>query len=223
MSRAAGDQASKRAESIEVLTRKTLVYRLIRTLCRIYLGGRHRMLVEGREHLPRKGGALLVANHQSFLDIPLVAAASPRHVSFVARKSLGDSKPLAWVMRQCGATLIERGAADRRALREIDEHLSGVDLVTMYPEGTRTTDGTVGEFKGGFLVAARRAGVPLVPIAITGSHAIWPRGRRWPGPGRIALRFFPPIDPGGPEALAEVRRSILEGAGEGPAGGHDSP
>ena len=85
------------------LTRKTIVYRVIRAACILYLGLRHRMKVEGLEHVPRKGGALIVSNHQSYLDIALIAAAVPRHVSFVARRSLADSKPLAFIMSQCGA------------------------------------------------------------------------------------------------------------------------
>ena len=106
------------------LVRKTLVYRLIRTGCILYLGLRHRMKVEGRENVPERGGTLVVANHQSFLDIPLIAAALRRHVCFVARRSLAESKLLAFIMRQCGAVLIDRGETDRGALREIAAHLA---------------------------------------------------------------------------------------------------
>ena len=95
----------------------------------IYLVGRalsygamclwNRVRVEGREHIPREGGVLVVANHQSYLDISLVAGALRRHVVFVARDTLQRSRFLAWVMRGSGAILIHRGAPDRAALREM--------------------------------------------------------------------------------------------------------
>lgn len=199
----------------QVLVRKTLVYRICRTVVGLYLRLRHRMVVEGLEHLPSQGGALIVANHQSVLDIPLIAASTPRHVSFVARKSLADSRLLGFIMRECGAVLIERGAGDRGAMRAMVEHLRRGDLVTIFPEGTRTLDGRVGEFKGGALLAARKAGVPIVPASIRGSYGIWPRSRRFPGPGRIAVRFSPVQAAGGAEALARVREEVAAGVGQG--------
>ena len=69
-------------------------YRVVRGGLRAWLTLYHRMRVEGREHLPREGGFMLVSNHQSFLDIPLLASATPRHLCFVARDTLARSKPL---------------------------------------------------------------------------------------------------------------------------------
>jgi 1-acyl-sn-glycerol-3-phosphate acyltransferase len=198
-----------------VLTHKTLVYRICRTAVRLYLRLRHRMLVEGLECLPTDAGALIVANHQSVLDIPLIAASTPRHVAFVARKSLANSRLLGFVMRECGAVLIDRGAGDRGAMRVMVEHLRRGDLVTIFPEGTRTIDGRVGLFKGGALLAARKAGAPIVPASIRGSYAIWPRSRRFPGPGRLAVRYSSPMPAGGGEALVRVREVVASGVGEG--------
>lgn len=195
--------------------RKTLVYRLIRAACLLYLTLRHGMEVEGREHVPAEGGALVVANHQSYLDIPLIAASLDRHVCFVARRSLADSKLLAFIMRQCGAVLIDRGSTDRVALREIAEHLGAGDLVAIFGEGTRTHDGSVGEFKGGARLIARKSPVPLVPASISGSWKVWPRGRKLPGGGRIGVRFSAPVDPGTENALEKVRERVVAGLGPG--------
>jgi 1-acyl-sn-glycerol-3-phosphate acyltransferase len=214
-------RSEKVDDSTAPLTRKTAVYRLIRLTCILYLELRHRMRVEGREHLPATGGVLVVANHQSFLDIPILAAVIGRHVCFVARSSLAASPLLAFIMRQCGAVLIDRGGGDRGAMREIGAHLTAGDLVVIYPEGTRTEDGSVGEFKGGVLSIARRAGVPMVPTAIEGSHSIWPRGRRWPGPGRIGVQLLEPVDPRASGALEKVRRAIVEALEGG--GGSSGP
>lgn len=209
------DVATSEPAAAPVFVHKTLVYRLCRGAVWLYLHLRHRMRAEGLEHLPAEGGALLVANHQSFLDIPLIAASTRRHVCFVARRSLAETAWLGFVMRQCGAVLIDRGSADRAALREIGEHLERGDLVAMFPEGTRTRDGSVGEFKGGVLLAARKAGVPVIPAGIRGSFAVWPRSRRAPGPGRMAVRYAPGLDAKAPEALETLRERILAAVGDG--------
>lgn len=206
---------SKTVEELELFTHKTLVYRICRRGMLIYLTLRNRMVVEGREHIPAEGGALIVANHQSVLDIPLLAASTQRHIAFVARKSLADSKLLGFIMRQCGAVLIERGAGDRAAMREMVEHLKRGDLVAIFPEGTRTHDGSVGEFKGGALLAARKAGVPILPASIRGSYDIWPRKQRLPGGGQIGLRYSEMETAVGKTALESVRAKVVAGVGAG--------
>lgn len=199
----------------EIFTHKTLVYRLVRTTVWLYLKLRHGMVVEGALNIPKRGAALIVANHQSVLDIPLMAASTGRHISFVARETLANSKALGFIMRQCGAVLIRRGAGDKAAMREMVEHLERGDLVAIFPEGTRTHDGTVGDFKGGALLAARRAGVPILPAAIRGSFKIWPRSRRLPGPGRIAVRYLGMLPAEGKQAIVPVRAAVVEGVGSG--------
>ena len=218
MSSASQEAARGAEERSEIFTHKTPVYRLCRGGSWAYLRLRHRMRVEGLEHIPSEGGALIVANHQSFLDIPLIAAAVPRHISFVARRSLADSALLGFVMRQTGAVLIQRGEPDRAALREMQEHLAAGDLLAIFPEGTRSADGRVGEFKAGAALAARKARVPLIPAAIRGSFDVWPRDRKRPGPGRMAVSFHPPVEANAPGALEEVRARILSSVGDGSFG-----
>ena len=177
-----------------------------------------RTTVEGREFVPREGGAILAANHCSWLDIPLMGhAATPRHVGFVARKTLAESRTLGFIMRNSGALLIERGSADRAALRAIGEHLDAGDLVAIFPEGTRSFDGRLGDFKGGALLAARKAGVPVIPCGIEGAYHAWPRDRRYPRPARIHIRFGEPIDPAQPGALERLRSRVAELSGQATA------
>jgi 1-acyl-sn-glycerol-3-phosphate acyltransferase len=196
---------------LKIFVHKTLVYRLCRGGVWLYLKLRNRMRVEGREQVPAEGGALIVANHQSVLDIPLMAASTSRHISFVARKSLAKSWLLGFIMRQCGAVLIDRGAGDRTAMREMVEHLTRGDLVAIFPEGTRTQDGSVGEFKRGALLAARKAKVPLLPASINGSFGIWPRTQKFPGRGRISVRYSPLLPADGENALSGVRSAVVAG------------
>jgi len=199
--------------SAPVLVDKTLTYRIVRSavhlLLRVFFG----LEVRGRGHLPQQGRIVLVVNHQSFLDIPIIAAAAARrHVSFLARDSLARWKPMAWLMRQCGAVLVRRGQADRRAVKEMIEHLEREDCLCVFPEGTRSRDGRLGEFKGGALIAARRTHAPVVPVAIEGVLDVLPRGRRLPRAARITVNIAPPLDGTTPDALerahAEVARML---------------
>ena len=174
--------------------------------------------IVGRENIPAQGGSLLAANHQSFLDIPLFAySVWPAHVAFVARDTLARARWLDYVMARCGTVLIRRGQADLAAIRRIAAHLEAGDRVAIFPEGARTQDGSLGTFKKGAVLAARMAGVPIVPCAITGSYEAWPRSRRLPRPHAIRLCFAPPVDSSLPDALDRVRASIETLLGSPPA------
>ena len=197
------------------LTHATPVYHLGRALCCLELGLLHRFVVRGREHVPQTGGCLVVANHQSFLDIPIVAASMKRHVAFVARDTLARSKFLAFLIRQSGSVLVKRGSADRAALESIIDHLRAGDCVAVFPEGTRTRDGSLGEFRAGALFAARRAGVPLIPAGIVGAIDAMPRDALLPRLRRIEVRFAAPVPPDTEDAFERVRAAIAERIGDG--------
>jgi 1-acyl-sn-glycerol-3-phosphate acyltransferase len=197
------------------ITEPTLTYRTGRLLLRIYLALWHRLVVENAAAIPAQGGFLLVCNHQSFLDIPILSVAVPRHVAFVARESLARSRVLAFLMEQSGSVLVRPGAADRRALRSMLAHLELGDCLAIFPEGSRTRDGSLGDFRGGALLAAQRAGVPIVPAGIRGAFAAYPRDAALPRPARVAVRFGAPIPPADPDALEICRQRILEMVGDG--------
>jgi 1-acyl-sn-glycerol-3-phosphate acyltransferase len=194
-------------EAGELVLTKGFTYHCCRTLSRAWvgLGG---CTVEGLENVPDEGGVMIVANHRSFLDIPLVAASLTRHVTFVARQSLADSWLLAQIMKRCGTVLVKRGASDRAPLRRMTAHLKAGDCLTVYPEGTRTRDGRLGEFKAGALLAARQARVPIVPAAILGTDDSWGRQHRLPRPAPTSIRYLAPISARDPDALAKAREAI---------------
>lgn len=197
------------ADSAEpLLTRKTLVYRLCSISSWLYCKIWHRLEVRGVEHIPKTGGAVIASNHQSHVDILIYGGCVPRHVSFVARDTLANQKWLAYVMRQCGAVLIQRGASDRKALRAMADHLEAQDLVAIFPEGTRTDDGSLREFKGGALLAARLAKVPIVPAGISGAFQAFPRGVAIPRPRKIRVSFGAPIDSALPDAQERLVAAV---------------
>lgn len=198
-----------------VLVHKTWAYRAARLCTRVAWSVLFRARHEELQGIPAVGPALLCCNHQSFLDIPLVSHLTQRHIAFVARDSLAESRPLGWLMRQCGAVLIARGKPDRAALREMLAHLEAGDLVAVFPEGTRTRDGSLGELRAGALLAARQARAPVVPIGIRGAFEAWPRNSALPRPRPIAARVGTPVDPLAEDALEQVRRQLQALIGDG--------
>lgn len=191
-----------------LLTRATPVYRLCQAvtgLLLLLLGG---WRVKHRERVPADGPLLLVANHQSYLDIPLLALAmGRRHVCFVARDSLASSRFLAFVMRQCGAVLVRRGSSDREPLRAMIGHLDAGDVVAIFPEGTRTEDGQLGEFEKGALWLAKKTEAPVVPVGIHGTYGALPRNRKLPRFSPMRVTFGWPVPR---ESLGELRRRVAE-------------
>ena len=193
-----------------VLTRRTLTYHLLCTTAKLGSRTFFPTRFEGREHLPSEGPLVLCSNHQSYLDIPLIAAGVRRHVSFVARDSLARSPILARIMERCGAILVRRGESNHGALKEMVAHLAAGDCLCIFPEGTRTKDGSLGEFRRGALLAARRGRAPVVPVSIGGSFEAWPPGQGLPRPNRVTIRFGEPVDPREQDALEIVRGRVAE-------------
>lgn len=167
----------------------------------------------GVENVPAKGGALVVANHGSFLDIAAIAKTCPRRVSFVARENLVDIPVLGFLIRHWGPILLRRGAIDVAAIRAVVESLRAGNLVVLFPEGTRTRDGELQRFQRGFALAVRRAGVPILPVGIAGSFEAFPRTRKIPRlRGRLVVSYGPPFALPAherPEDLDTVASAIL--------------
>ncbi|MCZ6596992.1 MAG: lysophospholipid acyltransferase family protein [Planctomycetota bacterium] len=209
------EKQRRRAQAPELRTAKTPFYRFVQPLLRAWFRTVHGFRVEGLDNLPETGGVMLVANHQSYLDIPLISASTRRHVCFVARETLVRSRFIAFLIRQSGGILVRRGVPDRAALREMIRHLESGDCVTVFAEGTRTRDGSLGEFRRGPFKVARQAGVPVVPCGIRGAYRALPRGSRWPRRGRIALRYAPPLDSADPDVLDRTRTAIAAMIGAG--------
>jgi len=188
----------------------------------VWLGG-IRLRVRGSEHLPQGQSAVFIANHQSNFDIPILYGGLPLQFRWLAKKELFDVPLFGLAMKRCGYIPIDR--SDRRkamhsitaAAKQINEGTS----VVVFPEGTRTPDGELKEFKkGGFLIAVK-AQVPVVPVAIRGSYRVMPRNRWRIEPGLVEMEIFPPIITAGMKnsdldrLMSEVRLPIaglLEGA-----------
>ncbi|MDA8358708.1 MAG: lysophospholipid acyltransferase family protein [Actinomycetota bacterium] len=152
--------------------------------------------VEGREHLPTHGPAVLAANHQSFCDsffLPLVVR---RKVAFLAKAEYFDSWKTAWFFRAAGQIPIQRsgGSASERALATARQVLAGGKLLGLYPEGTRSMDGRVHRGRTGVAGLSREIGVPVIPVGILGTEAVQPVRARLMRPfHKVTIRFGAPM------------------------------
>ena len=165
----------------------------------------------GLEHLPSQGGILVVSNHQSYLDPPVCGSVTiDRPYTIIARESLFRFAPFAALIRSFGAVPIERGSGDMGALRTALKHLAAGRCVFMFPEGTRNEDGRTKAFRPGVALLARKAGVPIVPMAIEGATDLWPKGARLPAPtGWLEVEVGEPIPPETVRAWAREGSDVL--------------
>jgi 1-acyl-sn-glycerol-3-phosphate acyltransferase len=152
------------------------------------------MRATGRENIPRTGGVLLVSNHQSYLDPPIIASYLDREMHFMARRTLFRNPLFGALIGRCNAFAIERDSADVKGVRKAIDRLQRGNILLVFPEGTRTRDGTVGPMKAGIGMLAERAAVPIVPVLIEGAHEVWPKGS-FPRLGKIRITFGHPLEP----------------------------
>lgn len=138
----------------------------------------------GMEKVPLEGGLLVVANHASYLDPPIVGAALPRELYYLARRTLFRHPLFARLIRAYHAIPVELERPDPVGLRAVLRALRKGRAVLLFPEGTRTPDGRMGEARMGAGFVACHAGVPILPVRIFGTYEVLPRHRKWP-------RFFP--------------------------------
>lgn len=158
---------------------------------------------EGHHHVPRQGPALLIANHQSFMDPLLVGLAVRRHAVFLARQTLFHHRWLAWLMRSLHAVAVNQEGFAREGLKKILEQLTAGRAVGIFPEGERTPDGHMMPLRPGIHLLIKKLAMPIVPIGIAGAYDAWPRWRAYPIPAplflpaqkrTIAVSLGPPID-----------------------------
>ncbi len=154
----------------------------------------HRWDVHGAENIPLTGGCLIASNHASFMDPPAVGCASrKRMVRFMARDTLFKKGVGEWLMKGLHAIPISRDRGDVGALKRCIQFLRKGDCVAIFPEGTRSRDGSLGEAKAGIGFLIMSAGVPVVPVYIAGTFAAFPRGASWPRPYKVRVYIGKPI------------------------------
>ncbi len=140
----------------------------------------------GRSNFPRTGPALVLANHQCFLDPILISLAAGRPLAFLARSTLFTGGTFDYMIRTYGAVPIDRDNA-RDGIRVTLDCLNQGRAVLVFPEGERTFTGDMTPFKAGVALLIEKAKVPVVPVGLAGAFALWPRTDYWPGLSPLVL------------------------------------
>jgi 1-acyl-sn-glycerol-3-phosphate acyltransferase len=171
-----------------------MTYRFLRgimkTLCAAILFGR--IHVEGREHVPERGGLLVVGNHVGMIDPPLAGALIKRDdVYFMAKSEHFAGAFKNWLFRGYHAFPVIRGTADRRALSHSLDLLGAGNVLVLYPEGTRDRALRKAHAGAGFI--AQRAGVPILPMAVWGTEQVLRKGSKIPRRAHVYVRFGRPF------------------------------
>ena len=182
--------------------------------------GGWKLRVEGMENLP-SGGAVLVANHQSVVDIPMLLSAFPRSVGFLAKHELGEIPLFGKAMAAAGNLFVDRDDPRDavRMLREAGARLRDGRLMVVFPEGTRSGDGVIGEFRPGAFFLAQKSGAPIIPVYLDGGYRAIPKGGFRVRHAELLVRVLPPLSPGegaggSKERIAAAVRARLVREGE---------
>ena len=186
-----------------------------------FAGTGMRVRVDGLHHLPA-GTCVVVANHASYLDGPLMHAALPAHFSFVIKGEMSRVPLAGFLLRRIGSEFVERQNRHRggRDTQRILGRAAAGQALGVFPEGTFVAEPGLMRFQSGAFLAAARAGLPIVPAVIRGTRQALGADDLLPAPGRITVELLPPLPPPANEKPAiqaardAARAAILERLGE---------
>jgi 1-acyl-sn-glycerol-3-phosphate acyltransferase len=171
--------------------RLVVSYQIIKALIQLAMLLLTRTRVRGCERAPRSGGAVVVCNHIAAVDPAILVGVFPRPLVLMS-KIENDRGALKLFMRLVGAFTIRRGKIDREALHRAEATLAAGRLLCVFPEGTRSDAGLT-EAHGGAALLASKAGVPIIPVAITGTPRIFGRRFPWIGLPRVTVTIGEPF------------------------------
>lgn len=152
--------------------------------------------VNGIENLPAGGSLILMSTHKSHFDIPVLVSEVPRQFRIVGKDVLFKIPIFGWILSAAGYVRVDR-SDPKQAFASLDraaESVAGGMPLLIFPEGTRSPDGTLGSFKKGGFVLATKAGAPVVPVVVDGTFHVLPRSSLRVCPGPVKVTFCPPID-----------------------------
>ena len=165
-------------------------YVVLRLLFMIFYGVRF----YGGHNLPESGSAILISNHQSHFDPPLLAVGLHRRLNFLARKSLFKFKPFAWHIAMLDAIPLETNGIGFAGIKEAIKRLKNGEIILVFPEGARCWDGNIAPFLQGSLTLAQRTKSTILPAAVCGCYEAFPRTKKFPIPwGKIRVVYGKPI------------------------------
>jgi len=190
------EKGKANAEEKPAFEKPGLVFRLVRAILRafIFLYFRFRPSYRGKRG-PYPKPLVVVMNHQSYLDPVLAGCAVPCKLRYLARTTLFRNRLFAALIRSLGAVPIDREGGGYAGLNTALKLLGRGEAVLLFPDGTRSRDGSIGKFKPGFVWLAQKAGAHVLPMVVSGAHEAWHRTAKFPRPRKIRLLVLEPIPP----------------------------
>lgn len=143
-----------------------VVYWLCFFLINIYLKIIHHWKIKGKDNVPKEGKLIVVSNHVSYLDPPIVGCAINRKLHFMAKEELFEKKWFGFILKLIGSFPVKRGTPDKSAIRNSLKVLKEEKVLCMFPEGTRMKKGKLGEAKPGVILIALMSKSPILPVGI---------------------------------------------------------
>jgi 1-acyl-sn-glycerol-3-phosphate acyltransferase len=147
----------------------------------------------GAEHVPKKGGVILAANHASYLDPPIVGSGLDRDINYLARQSLFRFPLIGRLLVSWNSVPVDRDGGGARGLKNILDRLLGGAGIILFPEGTRSRDGKLQPAQAGIGLVVAKTDAPVVPVRVFGSYEAWGRNQKFPRPKRITVRYGEPM------------------------------
>ncbi len=151
-----------------------LGYHLSRLLAKLFFGFR----ILHRERMIQSGPVILAANHQSYFDPPLAGNASDRPIYFLARRNLMNVPVLGWLLPKLNVIPVNQEGIDRSALKALIQVIKAGNAALVFPEGSRTMDGSLQSGLPGIGLVIAKTRAPVVPMRIFGAHEALPRGQK---------------------------------------------
>jgi 1-acyl-sn-glycerol-3-phosphate acyltransferase len=146
------------------------------------------------ENVPSTGPVILASNHASFMDPPLVGAATRREINYLARESLFRFPVLGSILKAVNAVPVDREGGGASGLRAIFDRLLKGGAIILFPEGTRTEDGSLRPAKSGIGLTVIKSEAPVVPVRVFGTFDAFSRHHSFPRPCKIAVKFGKALD-----------------------------
>lgn len=187
---------------------RDLLYSAARGTLAVVLRVLVRLEVLAPDNIPARGPVILAPNHRSLIDIPVAGVVTKRKVAFMAKEELFRSKLADRIIRRLGSFPVRRGRPDRSALHRALEVLGAGGVVCIFPEGTRRPENSFEELEEGFAYVAMRSGAPVVPVAISGTEAVFPHDRRLPRLVKVRALIGEPFRLEGPHVGILPRSKI---------------